>query len=44
MGEDGGKMCEKRKDGWYCVSFDDYRVDGFDNAIPAEEYGKLDNK
>jgi len=33
-----GKMCEKREDGWYCVSSPEYQKTKFKNAIKAEEY------
>ena len=40
--EDGGKMCERRADGWYCVSLEDYQLDKFENALRAEEYPNED--
>jgi len=44
MTEDDGKMCEKRKGEWYCVSFLDYKLDRFANAIPRKEYERLDDE
>lgn len=44
MAEDGGKMCERRDGEWYCVSFEDYKLDRFANAIPRKEYERLDDE
>ncbi len=46
MSEDSGRMCERREGKWYCVSFEDYLLDGFAKALPVKEYldGKLGYK
>ena len=31
-------MCERREDGWYCVSLEEYQINKFKYAIKAEEY------
>lgn len=42
--DESGMMCEKRGGEWYCVSFNDYKLDRFANAIPRSEYERLGNE
>jgi hypothetical protein len=33
-------MCERRSDGWYCVSLEEYQLTKFEDAVKVE--GELD--
>jgi len=35
------EMCERREGVWYCVSFEEYRITQFKNAVPVEDYYEL---
>ena len=32
-----GRMCERRKDGWYCVPSEEYQLTKFKNAVKVDE-------